>query len=77
MSTFKMADPSGTKIVEEPKNVQTDHPGSPRHPKTPGKGRKESETQCGAISFRKMSKETLQNQGGTRQWIFARTPKPS
>ena len=36
MSTIKMADPTGTKIVEEPKNVQTDHPvvrDTRRHPK--------------------------------------------
>ena len=29
-----------------------------------------SETHCGAISSRKMSEETLQNQGATCQWIL-------
>ena len=62
-----MADPAGTKIVEEPqKNVQTDSPVVPdtrRHPEEAEK----SETQCGAISSRKMSEETLQDQGATGQ----------
>ena len=43
----------------------------------PSTNHEESKTQCGAISSSKMSEETLQNQGATCQWIFARTPEPS
>ena len=72
-----MADPAGTKIVEEPEK-RTNRPArSPRHPKAPGRGWKDSKTQRGAISSSKMSEETIQNQGATCQWIIARTPEPS
>ena len=40
-----MADPAGTKIVEEPKNIQTDHPVVPdtrRHPEEAEKRMKPS-----------------------------------
>ena len=60
-----------------PKKRTNRPPCSCRHPKAPGRGWKESETQCGAITSRKMSEETIQNQGVTCQWIFARTPEPT
>ena len=44
-----MADPAGTKIVEEPKNVQTDHPVVPdtrRHPEEAEKRAKPSVVPC-------------------------------
>ena len=38
-----MADPAGTKIVEEPKNVQTDHPVVPETRRHPEKAEKRAE----------------------------------
>ena len=51
---------------EDGKNVQSDHPVV----------LEVIETQCGAISSRKMSEKTLQNQGATCQYIFARLLEP-
>ena len=72
-----MANPAGTKIVEEPKNVQRDHPIVPDTRRHPEEAQKRAKRKCGAISSRKMLEETLQNKGATCQWIFARTPEPS
>ena len=52
-----MADPAGTKIVRVSKNAQTDHFVVSDNRRRPEEAEK-SETQCGAISSKKMSEET-------------------